>query len=160
MERIDRILNHPLFQEHLKQNERAEKDRSFCRHDMGHFLDVARIAALLNAEEEQGIEKPLLYAAALLHDLGRHIQYELATPHEKVGAQIAPAILQDCGFLPEEIQEIVYAIGAHRDSKSVECHGLTGLLFRADKLSRACYACNVEADCNWKRERKNLKLRY
>ena len=52
MERVNRILEHDGYQECLRKNETAEKDRRFCRHDMAHFLDVARIAWILNLQEE------------------------------------------------------------------------------------------------------------
>ena len=54
MERVNRILEHDGYQECLRKNETAEKDRRFCRHDMAHFLDVARIAWILNLQEEAG----------------------------------------------------------------------------------------------------------
>ena len=44
MERVDKILQHKKFQKYVKKNKKAEKERIFCRHDMVHFLDVARIA--------------------------------------------------------------------------------------------------------------------
>ena len=43
---------------------------------MGHLLDVARLAWIFNLEANQEISKERIYAAALLHDIGRHIQYE------------------------------------------------------------------------------------
>lgn len=160
MERIDLILKHELFQYHLQENLAAEADRRFCRHNMGHFLDVARIARILNAEEGAGEDAELIYAAALLHDLGKHLQYSDRIPHEKASAAIAPKILADCGFSEEESAAITDAIAGHRDPDSASVPGLTGLLYRADKLSRACYACPAENQCNWKGDRKNLHLNY
>ncbi|MDD6812768.1 MAG: hypothetical protein PUD93_13090, partial [Lachnospiraceae bacterium] len=66
MERIDKILNHELFIFCLKKNEEAERERIFCRHNMEHFLDVARIGEILNLEEHRRIPKVQIYAAALL----------------------------------------------------------------------------------------------
>ncbi len=159
MERVNRILQHDLFQYHLQENNSAEVDRRFCRHNMIHFLDVARIGWILCLEEELGIPKDVIYAAALLHDLGKHIQYEKGIGHELTGAEIAPAILKDCGFSKEEMQEISEAIRAHRDPESAEDKGLKGILYRADKLSRPCFACDAEADCNWKEGKKNLRIK-
>ena len=68
MERIDRILAHPLFVSHLEKNRQAEEGRKFCRHDLQHFLDVARIGQICSLEEGQGLDRELVYAAALLHD--------------------------------------------------------------------------------------------
>ena len=148
MDRIDRILKHNLFNVCLNKNKAAEKDRIFCRHDMTHFLDVARIGRIINAEEGLGVEVDLIYAAALLHDIGKHMQYSEGIPHELASAQLAPGILSDCGFDKKETDVIIDAIRGHRDENS------------ADKLSRACFCCPAEGGCDWKDGKKNLRLRY
>lgn len=68
MERVNRILRHEAFRRHMRENEAAEKERIFCRHDMAHFLDVARIAMILNLQQGLGISRDIIYGAALLHD--------------------------------------------------------------------------------------------
>lgn len=160
MKRIDKILNHDLFIANLKANEDAERERVFCHHDMVHFLDVARIGRIINVEEQMGVEVELLYAAALLHDLGKHLQYSEGIPHEQSGAEIAPFILRDCGFDEKETTVIVDAIASHRDSSVKDERNLRGLLYRADKASRACYACKVCGECNWKDGKKNQEILY
>lgn len=160
MDRIDLIINHSLFNLHLQENEKAEADRKFCRHNMIHFLDVARIAEIINLEEGLGLNREWIYAAALLHDCGKHIQYEDGTPHEVASARIAPQILQDCGFEKEEADLIVEAILSHRDETVASEANLRGVLYRADKASRACFACKAETECNWKDGKKNLTIRY
>lgn len=160
MERVDKILNHDLFLRHLRQNNTAEADRRFCRHNMVHFLDVARIGCIMNLEENIGIDRELIYAAALLHDLGKHIQYENGTPHELASGEIAPEILHACGFDKKETDVILYAILNHRNADIAENQDLSGILYRADKASRACFACEAEADCSWKGSKKNLKIKY
>ena len=160
MDRIDKILNHEMFLYHLRANEAAEAQRCFCRHNMNHFLDVARIGMIINLEENLQVEKEWIYAAALLHDMGKHIQYADGTPHEIASAEIAPGILEDCGFDKKETGVIVEAILAHREeSVSVE-RNLKGILYRADKASRSCFACKAEQECNWKEGRKNLQIKY
>ena len=71
MNRVDLILEHPKYQEYLDKIKQAEEKRIFCLHNMNHFLDVARIAYIMNLEEELGIAKEIIYATALLHDIGR-----------------------------------------------------------------------------------------
>ncbi len=160
MERVDRILQHALYREHLDRITAAEAKRRFCRHNMGHFLDVARIARIIALEEEISVETELLYCAALLHDVGRDVQYLDGTPHELAGAQIAPVIMQECGYSPREIAAVTEAIASHRDSRAASERNLKGLLYRADKASRACFACEAEGECDWKKEKKNLQIRY
>ncbi|MBQ6806903.1 MAG: HD domain-containing protein [Lachnospiraceae bacterium] len=159
-DRINRILNHDLFIECLAKNESEESDRKFCRHNMGHFLDVARLATIFNLQEQLGIPKDLIYAAALLHDIGRFRQYQDGTPHEQASAELAPEILQDCDYNDKETTVIVEAIRNHRNASIKEEASLNGLLYRADKMSRSCFACPVEKECNWKADKKNLILRY
>lgn len=160
MERIDSILKHDLFLKNLEQNHSAEANRRFCRHNMVHFLDVARIGWILNLEEGLGLQKELVYAVALLHDIGKHVQYQEGTPHEVASGEIAPVILKECGFEQEEITEIVEAILSHRDSAVKEEASLRGILYRADKASRACFICEANAECNWKDEKKNLRIKW
>lgn len=160
MERITNILNHDLFCYHLARNEEAEKDRIFCRHDLAHFFDVARIGTLMDLEDESGIGKELIYAAALLHDLGKHMQYEDKIPHELAGAPIAAAILKDSGFDEDEIKIITEAILSHRNSSVQKEHTLSGILYRADKASRTCFHCPARKECDWDEEKKNHILRY
>lgn len=160
MNRIDKILKHDLFLYHLNQNNTAEADRRFCRHNMGHFLDVARIAEIMNMEERLGIDREVIYAAALLHDCGKHMQYEEGIPHEEAGGKIAPEILKECGFSENEINIITDAIINHRNMDIMNEASLRGILYRADKMSRACFACEAESECNWKNDRKNMTIRY
>ena len=158
MERVNRILTSSLYQEYLRKNNLAAASRRFCHHNMGHFLDVARIASILNEKEDYGQEQEIIYAAALLHDIGRWRQYEDGTPHEKASADLAPAVLEESGFNDVDRDRILTAIINHRDAAVKGEKSLSGLLYRADKSSRPCFACEMEKDCDWKKEKKNLKL--
>lgn len=182
MERVNRILRNPVYREALQKNQEAEKERRYCHHDMAHFLDVARIAMLLAAKEQitAAREQPLpiseekelhafedrslpiseeiVYAAALVHDIGRYRQYEDGTPHEEASAALAADILLDSGFDEKETHVIIDAVRSHRDAGIAEEKSLRGLLYRADKLSRACFACPAQGDCNWSAEKKNMRL--
>lgn len=155
MDRINRILHHPLFKECIRLNEMAEADRCFCHHDIEHLCAVARIAMLLNIEEKAGISKDIVYAAALLHDSGRYRQYLENIPHEKAGVEHALIILPECGYTETETGQITEAISLHRDGGVKEEEGsLTALLYRADKLSRNCAFCKMYEACNWPEEKK------
>ena len=158
MERVNKILNHNLYQEYLAKNDQAEAQRRFCHHNMGHFLDVARIAAILNDTDDYGQDQEIFYAASLLHDIVRWMQYEAVTPHEEASTRLAPDILSACGFLQDEIRMILTAISNQRNKQIKDEKSLSGLLYRADKLSRPCFACEMERDCNCKNDKKNLKL--
>ena len=115
---------------------------------------------IFNLEANQEISKERIYAAALLHDIGRHIQYENGTPHQIAGLPIAEQILTDCGFYPEEMKEILYAIENHRNKEMLKRDDLAGILYRADKMSRCCFGCRAEKECNWSTEKKNMEIQY
>lgn len=161
MDRVHQIQEHPLFQELCQKLQNEEKNRVFCRHTMEHFLDVARLMYIYSLEDGADIRKDLIYAAALLHDLGRYEQSVSGTPHHIAGSQIAGEILEDCSFTADEIQSVQKAISAHRNQASiVSADKLTTYLYRADKASRSCFACLVRSACNWPEEKMNLRITY
>lgn len=159
MEKVQRIYMHPLYQECLGKNKQAEATRIFCKHGIEHFMDVARIACLLSGDRKYSVPKEMLYASALLHDIGKWKQYEDGTPHEKASADIAESILVQTGFLEEERRQILDAILKHRKKEeNTKENLLAELLYDADKLSRACYSCEVREMCNWSQEKRNDRI--
>ena len=159
MDRINRIISHALWRENMEKIRKFEKTRIFCCHDVDHLLDVARLAYIEVLEKQLPIPRETIYAAALLHDLGRAEQYEIGTPHDAAGAALAERILKDCDFSKEERQEIIAAISGHRKAETGEDRQLSGVLYRADKSSRQCLFCDAQAECNWSEEKKNLQLK-
>lgn len=160
MQRVNNILKNKVYDELLTHIEELETDRIFCRHNMDHFLDVARIAVIMNEEEGLGIPKDIIYAAALLHDIGRGEQYEKGIEHEIASADIAPGILRKCGYSDGETDSIVEAIRRHGNEDVKDQADLTGILYRADKASRKCYRCGVIDKCHKKREKLVMEIRY
>ncbi|KIR03270.1 putative DHNTP pyrophosphatase [Lachnospiraceae bacterium TWA4] len=159
MERVDKILQHPVFIKELAHIGELEKERRYCRHSIIHLLDVARISYIYNLEENGGLPKDIIYGTALLHDIGKGIQYEDGTPHNISSADLAKGILADCGYNEDESQMMLEAIYLHR--KFVETDNyLARILYRADKKSRACYSCEVCEECHWDETKKNLSLDY
>lgn len=188
MKRVDLIYHHPVFQERFQALQAAEQNRRFCRHTLEHLLDVARLMYIYALEEQYPVSKELIYATALMHDIGRMDQIECGTPHEQAGAALCEIILPECRFLPDEIAQIKAAILCHRRGVRKTCgdkdiarntnqiieqtdlgnEGCSGedqyllgeLLYRADKQSRNCYACAEIQACNWDREKMNLTIEY
>ncbi len=159
MERIDKLCCHPLWRESVTGIEQQERERIFCRHDVQHFLDVARLAYIEVLERQLDISKELVYAAALVHDIGRYRQYADGTPHDEAGARMAREILPECGFTARETDAVVTAIGGHRRKEMGEDAGLPGILYRADKASRMCLFCKAQEPCNWPETKKNMTLK-
>ncbi|MBE5976145.1 HD domain-containing protein [Lacrimispora xylanisolvens] len=159
MERISNILNNKVFKEYLRRNEIAERERMFCKHNLNHSIDVARIAYILNLENNCGYDKELIYAAALIHDITKWRQYEEGIPHHISAAEIADSILASCKFNVKEIEMCKNAITKHRKLED-ENDSFANLLYKADKLSRLCFLCEAKDICNWSQEKMNEKLVY
>ncbi len=157
-ERYEKIIHNEVYITHIRKTEEYESDRPFGHHDMSHFLDVARVGMLINLTENYGLQKDMIYAAALLHDVGRDVQYEFGTPHDEASVELAREILKDTDYSPSECEEIIEAIGNHRKAGIREEKSLSGLIYRADKESRPCYFCKAFDECNWKSDKKNEHL--
>lgn len=158
MERISQIYNHPAWKREMMQLEEKERERVFCKHGLEHLLDVARIAYIENLENGYGIPKELIYAAALLHDIGRNMQYTRGISHEKAGEEIAREILKASAFDEKEQEQILQAVMGHRDRETGEKNDLSGVIYRADKGSRMCWFCRASDECNWGEKKKNHLL--
>ncbi|MGK0465997.1 HD domain-containing protein [Clostridium sp.] len=157
--KINLIIENHIFQKNMLSIEVFEKHREFCKHDLQHFLDVARIMYIMNLENIFNLPKHIIYATALLHDIGRAKQYENGTPHDIASVQIAKNILLQCKYDTREINEILEAITKHRNNLG-NPNTLPYLLYKCDKLSRNCLNCKATVNCNWKENKKNFKLTY
>lgn len=206
MRRAHLIYEHPVFQEKYRALQEAERNRRFCKHTLEHFMDVARLMYIYALEHGLSVSKEVIYAMALMHDIGRIDQIEKGIPHEQAGAELCDIILPECGFAEEETEMIKAAVLCHRNaagsrsdaehrnaaesgsdaehrnaagsgsdaeyrnaagsgndaehrnaagSGSDPCHEM---LFWADKRSRSCYACDMQKECNWEREKMNLEI--
>ncbi|QZY54809.1 HD domain-containing protein [Crassaminicella profunda] len=146
MERVNKILKNQKYVDYLNRNVKAEKNRIFCHHDLRHYLDVARVAYILALEKNISIKKDVIYAAALLHDIGRWKEYLEGVDHAAASATLAKDILESSGFDNDEQAIIKEAIKNHRkyDAKNPP---LDKILYRSDKLSRPCMECTVVAKC-------------
>ena len=145
MERINCILGDSDFIGYIAKTGELEKDRIFCHHDMNHLLDVCRISWILNLEEGLSLDKEKVYAAALLHDIGRWVEYETGQDHATASGELAGDILDRCGFSHDEKIDIIDAIKNHR--KKEHSTDLSRILYRADKLSRPCFNCEAIGQC-------------
>ena len=148
---LDLIINHPLFRENLAKIKQKELNRLYCRHDLEHLLAVARLGYIINLEEGLKVEPTLIYAAALLHDLGKA---QDSADHAQRSGELAAVILPQCGFSGADTAQIIAAIKAHRQAS--DQGALAYILYKADKKSRSCFSCSAQSSCNWSDEKKNL----
>ena len=158
MKRVDSILKDPVYVDYINHNMIAAKDDPFCKHDLAHSVDVARIAYILIPENQdldflsrmpafpKEAAKEVVYAAGLLHDIGKWKEYEEGVDHAAYGARLARDLLTRAGFDENEIRIITRAIYEHRNI-SRDMSFLGERLHRADNLSRACSQCVAREDC-------------
>lgn len=146
--RVNQILKHPLFTEYSHYNAQAEEKRVFCHHGLDHGIAVARIAYIyLLEQQDTSLSKEIVYAAGLLHDLGRWQEYKTGKDHALAGAELVKPIIQDAGFNAEELEIITQGIREHRLNPDVKMSSLGKALAYADDWARDCRNCQSKADC-------------
>lgn len=147
-------LSQILYQQEYLELESQRKDVS--EEDREKKQWISGLVQNKNIEHEMVTE--WIYAAGLLHDIGRWQEYENGIRHEMASAGLAPEILKECGFSNEECGEILLAIRNHRNKNVKDEKSLSGILYRADKMSRACFCCKAEAECDWDLQKKNKEI--
>lgn len=147
MDRIRAIIADSEYQSQLKMVEEKEAERIFCKHDYQHALWVARLAYIIvleNVQQREALPKPLIYAAGLLHDIGRWVEYQTGEEHCLAGAKLAEPILIRNRFNEGERRVIIEGIRLHRaPGNSI----LALALAQADDLSRDCHHCRAADEC-------------
>lgn len=158
MDKINEILQNDIFKLNMEKLEKLEENREFCRHGINHSLDVARIAYIMTLENGLDYSKDIIYAIALLHDIGRVMQYEKGVSHHEGSVIIAEEILKDTSYDDEEISIIIEAIKNHRNKENAS--EFNKLIFKSDKLSRNCFMCKSYDECYWGSNKKNNIINY
>jgi len=102
MEYVARLLHQEQYRKTVKKIARLEADRIYCRHNMEHFMDVARLAQIRNLKEQLGLDEEMIYLYALLHDIGRMKEYEQGISHAAASAEFAGEIFATIDY-PKEI---------------------------------------------------------
>lgn len=157
MKRVEILLKDSFYNDYIQRNVTEEKSSGSCRHDLQHHIDVARITYILILEpndlnyfvRDNGLSgklaaKEVIYAAGMLHDIGKWKEYNTGIDHAAFGASLAHDILPRAFFNPTEIELICRAIYEHSNI-SRDISFLGEKLHRADNLSRVCNECeNIE----------------
>lgn len=148
MARVNRLIDHKDFASYLLKNVELEKERLFCKHGFEHGLNVARVAyAYLLEKGDFHFSKESIYAAALLHDIGRWVEYQTGEDHAEASARLAYPLLAECDFSSEDIGVILEGIREHRLHHNDELSRLGEALARADDWSRDCRYCGAQSSC-------------
>jgi putative nucleotidyltransferase with HDIG domain len=110
-------------------------------------------------ERKLAIDKELIYATALLHDIAKWKQYEQGVDHAEEGAILAGKILSEIGLDKDTTNTILKAIRTHR-TKDGEKSLLGELLYESDKACRPCVFCKSLESCKRFPEGKKPALQY
>lgn len=159
MKNTNKIVLSKIYRDYLNELEGLERDRFFCRHNYEHFISVARICYILKLEEGVDVDKDMIYATSLLHDLGRVLEIKEGINHAIGSVDIAREILEITDFSLEEKNRILSCISYHRTKDASEDE-FFNIFYRADKLSRDCFRCPAYDECNWSYEKKNHEIKY
>ncbi len=147
--RVNELIDNPIYENYMLKIEKAEKERSYCKHGFDHGLAVARIAhSFLLEQGETSLSKEVIYAAALLHDIGRWVEYQTGEDHAQASATLALPLLEESGYSSEEIKVIVKAIGEHRTHSGENLSALGRALALADDWARDCRQCKAKDGCH------------
>ncbi|MBQ9894002.1 MAG: HD domain-containing protein [Ruminococcus sp.] len=157
LELANKIIKNERYRRLLDELRELEQDRIFCRHDLEHFMNVARIAMIMCSEQGAEAEPDIIYSAALLHDIGRVEEYKTGVPHDISGVKISSEILDDIGCESLKKECILKLIASHHcvsDDKTV----IEEIFYRADKKSRLCFDCKAQKECKWSDEKRNNEI--
>ena len=155
MARFNQLLDHEDYINHMEKIDVFEKERLFCKHGFEHGLNVARIAYAYLLENGEMLPKESVYAAALLHDIGRWIEYGTGEDHAEASARLSLPLLEACSFNLDDIQLILQGIREHRRHHEDHLTLLGKALALADDWSRDCRHCSGQALCNKYHQRMN-----
>lgn len=122
---------------HQKIKEIMQKELSSSAHSMDHVMRVHDLCMRI-ADGEKDVDKEILEAAVLLHDIARvkeNCDTTGNTDHAVLGSIMAEQILKELDFPPEKIEKVKHSIICHRfrtgnEPKTIEAK----ILFDADKL--------------------------
>jgi len=128
---FEEIKNDPVINTYIRQADRSLSALGFTEHSFAHVTLVAEKAGYILQTlgyDERTVE--LAKIAGYLHDIGNLVNRQ---DHSQSGAIIAFRILDHLRFPPEEIGEIVTAIGNHDEGTGVPVSPLAAALILADK---------------------------
>lgn len=125
------IKNNEAIRIYITESDKSLKALGFTEHSFAHVGTVAEKAGYIL--ETMGYDNrtvELVKIAGYLHDIGNLVN---RVEHSQSGAVMAFRVLDNLGFNPQEISEIVTAIGNHDEGTGVPVSELAAALILADK---------------------------
>jgi hypothetical protein len=125
------IKNNDEINTYIRQADQSLSALGYTEHSFAHVTLVAEKAGYILSTlgyPDRTVE--LVMIAGYLHDIGNLVNRE---DHSQSGAIMAFRILDRLGFPPDEIGQIVTAIGNHDEGTGVPVSELAAALILADK---------------------------
>jgi len=82
-------------------------------HGWPHVKRVVRLCEETLKAENKNVDSEVLEAAALLHDIAKHVKDNNALDHGEKGAEMAKSLLVSIGFDERKIGQVCHAIRVH-----------------------------------------------
>ena len=125
------IKNNKAVETYIRKADESLVALGFTEHSFAHVTIVAENAGyILQTLGYSEREVELVKIAAYLHDIGNLVN---RVDHSQSGAVMAFRILNDMNMDPEEIAEIVTAIGNHDEGTGTPVSPMAAALILADK---------------------------
>ena len=128
---FEQIKNNETIRTYIQKADESLSALGFTEHSFAHVGMVAETSKyILQTLDYPARTIELVQIAAWLHDIGNLVN---RTDHSQSGAVMAFRILGEMGMEPEEIGEIVTAIGNHDECTGVPVSPMAAALILADK---------------------------
>ncbi len=128
---FQQIEKDPAVATYIRQADAALKAYGYTEHSFPHVARTSQVAARILTDfgyPQRQVE--LAQIAGFLHDIGNCIN---RVDHAQSGALMAFQLLTAKGMPPEEIAQVIAAIGNHDESSAVPVSAIAAALILADK---------------------------
>lgn len=128
---FDDIKNNQEVRTYIQQADDTLKALGYTEHSFAHVTKVAaRAEYILTTLGYSKREVNLAKIAAYLHDIGNLVN---RIEHSQTGGIMAFSLLRELGMEPEDISQVVTAIGNHDEGTGVPVNPIAAALILADK---------------------------
>lgn len=128
---LEQLKNNPEVRTYISVADRSLAALGYTEHSFAHVTKVAETAGyILEKLGRPAHEVELVKVAGYLHDIGNMVN---RSEHSQSGAVMAFHILRDLGMEPEDLANVVTAIGNHDEGTGVPVDDLSAALILADK---------------------------
>ncbi len=125
------VKNNEAVKKYIQKADQSLNALGYTEHSFAHVTKVAETAGyILSTLGHDGREVELVKIAGYLHDIGNLVN---RLDHSQSGAVMAFRILDKMGMDPEDIADVVTAIGNHDEGTGTPVNEISAALFLADK---------------------------